>query len=102
MYNFHNIFFQTIEQEGKVKCTLIPGDGVGPELVVSVQNVFKAANVPVEFEPYFLSEVNPTLSAPLEQVSNSIARNRVCLKVILYSIFKFIIFIYLFYINIYL
>ncbi|XP_078048965.1 isocitrate dehydrogenase [NAD] subunit beta, mitochondrial [Augochlora pura] len=72
-----------IEQEGKVKCTLIPGDGVGPELVVAVQSVFKAANVPVEFEPYFLSEVNPTLSAPLEQVSNSIARNRVCLKGIL-------------------
>ncbi|XP_076658527.1 isocitrate dehydrogenase [NAD] subunit beta, mitochondrial isoform X2 [Halictus rubicundus] len=72
-----------IEREGKIKCTLIPGDGVGPELVVSVQSVFKAINIPVEFEPYFLSEVNPTLSAPLEQVSNSIARNRVCLKGIL-------------------
>lgn len=60
---------------------MIPGDGVGPELVVAVQNVFKAADVPVDFEPYFLSEVNPTLSAPLDQVSNSIARNRVCLKV---------------------
>ncbi|KYN20367.1 PREDICTED: isocitrate dehydrogenase [NAD] subunit beta, mitochondrial [Trachymyrmex cornetzi] len=73
----------SVEQEGKLKCTLIPGDGVGPELVVAVQNVFKAADVPVEFEPYFLSEVNPTLSAPLDQVSNSIARNRVCLKGIL-------------------
>ncbi|XP_012287867.1 isocitrate dehydrogenase [NAD] subunit beta, mitochondrial [Orussus abietinus] len=72
-----------VEQSEKIKCTLIPGDGVGPELVVSVTNVFKAANVPVEFEPYFLSEVNPTLSAPLEQVSNSIARNQVCLKGIL-------------------
>ncbi|CAB0031597.1 unnamed protein product [Trichogramma brassicae] len=72
-----------VEPDQKLKCTLIPGDGVGPELVVSVQNVFKAANVPVEFEPYFLSEVNPTLSAPLEQVSNSIARNKVCLKGIL-------------------
>jgi len=80
---WHVYFFQTVEQEGKLKCTLIPGDGVGPELVVAVQNVFKAADVPVEFEPYFLSEVNPTLSAPLDQVSNSIARNRVCLKVIL-------------------
>lgn len=80
LFNF-NFNKQFIEQEGKTKCTLIPGDGVGPELVVSVQQVFKAANVPVEFEPYFLSEVNPTLSAPLEQVSNSIARNRVCLKV---------------------
>lgn len=76
-----SISIQFIEQEGKTKCTLIPGDGVGPELVVSVQHVFKAAGVPVEFEPYFFSEVNPTLSAPLDQVSSSIARNRVCLKV---------------------
>lgn len=75
------VFFQAIDPDRKVKCTLIPGDGVGPELVVSVQQVFKAADVPVEFEPFFLSEVNPTLSAPLEQVSNSIARNGVCLKV---------------------
>ncbi|XP_008545677.1 isocitrate dehydrogenase [NAD] subunit beta, mitochondrial [Microplitis demolitor] len=72
-----------VERSAKTKCTLIPGDGVGPELVLSVQQVFEAANVPVEFEPYFLSEVNPTLSAPLEQVSNSIARNKVCLKGIL-------------------
>jgi len=79
-------FLQTVEQQGKTKCTLIPGDGVGPELVVAVQNVFKAADVPVDFEPYFLSEVNPTLSAPLDQVSNSIARNQVCLKVCLHTL----------------
>ncbi|XP_014220030.1 isocitrate dehydrogenase [NAD] subunit beta, mitochondrial [Copidosoma floridanum] len=78
-----SVRFQEAEPEHKLKCTLIPGDGVGPELVVSVQNVFKAAGVPVDFEPYFLSEVNPTLSAPLEQVSSSIARNKVCLKGIL-------------------
>ncbi|XP_058797984.1 isocitrate dehydrogenase [NAD] subunit beta, mitochondrial [Phymastichus coffea] len=72
-----------VDPDRSTKCTLIPGDGVGPELVVSVQNIFKSAGVPVEFEPYFLSEVNPTLSAPLEQVSNSIARNGVCLKGIL-------------------
>jgi isocitrate/isopropylmalate dehydrogenase len=27
--------------EGRTKCTLIPGDGVGPELMYSVQEVFK-------------------------------------------------------------
>lgn len=67
----------------RVRCTLIPGDGVGPELVYSVQEVFKAAGVPVDFESYFFSEVNPTLSAPLENVASSIAKNRVCLKGIL-------------------
>ena len=56
---------------------------MGPELVFSVQEVFKAAGVPVNFEPYFLSEVNPTLSSPLQDVANSIARNGVCLKGIL-------------------
>ncbi|XP_048486566.1 probable isocitrate dehydrogenase [NAD] subunit beta, mitochondrial isoform X2 [Plutella xylostella] len=70
-------------KEGRIKCTLIPGDGVGPELVYSVQEVFKAANIPVDFEPFFFSEVNPTLSAPLEDVVNSIARNKICIKGIL-------------------
>ncbi|CAH2252630.1 jg1276 [Pararge aegeria aegeria] len=70
-------------KEGRIKCTLIPGDGVGPELVYSVQEVFKAAGIPVEFESYFFSEVNPTLSAPLEDVVGSIARNKICIKGIL-------------------
>ncbi|KAF2898325.1 hypothetical protein ILUMI_07850 [Ignelater luminosus] len=69
--------------DSRVNATLIPGDGVGPELVYAVQEVFKAAGVPVDFESYFFSEVNPTLSAPLEKVAASIAKNRVCLKGIL-------------------
>ncbi|KPJ19165.1 Isocitrate dehydrogenase [NAD] subunit beta, mitochondrial [Papilio machaon] len=67
-------------KEGRIKCTLIPGDGVGPEMVYSVQEVFKAANIPVDFESFFFSEVNPTLSAPLEDVVNSIAKNKICIK----------------------
>ncbi|KPJ03177.1 PREDICTED: isocitrate dehydrogenase [NAD] subunit beta, mitochondrial isoform X1 [Papilio xuthus] len=70
-------------KEGRIKCTLIPGDGVGPEMVYSVQEVFKAANIPVDFESFFFSEVNPTLSAPLEDVVNSIAKNKICIKGIL-------------------
>ncbi|XP_063237308.1 isocitrate dehydrogenase [NAD] subunit beta, mitochondrial [Bacillus rossius redtenbacheri] len=69
--------------EGKITCTLIPGDGVGPELVYAVQEVFKAAGVPVQFEQFFFSEVNHMLSAPLEDVAASIARNKICLKGIL-------------------
>lgn len=70
-------------KEGRIKCTLIPGDGVGPELVYSVQEVFKATSIPVDFESFFFSEVNPTLSAPLEDVVNSIAKNKICIKGIL-------------------
>jgi isocitrate dehydrogenase (NAD+) len=35
--------------------TLIPGDGIGQEIASSVKDVFKAANVPVEFEQYDVS-----------------------------------------------
>lgn len=62
---------------------MIPGDGVGPELVYSVQEVFKAISVPVDFEPFFLSEVNPVMSSPLEDVVASIKKNKICLKGIL-------------------
>ncbi|XP_055676897.1 isocitrate dehydrogenase [NAD] subunit beta, mitochondrial [Lutzomyia longipalpis] len=73
----------TTKPEKRIKCTMIPGDGVGPELMYSVQEVFKAADVPVDFETYFLSEVNPLLSAPLENVTASINKNKICLKGIL-------------------
>ncbi|CAO3626342.1 unnamed protein product [Cunninghamella echinulata] len=40
---------------GKYTVTLIPGDGVGQETAASLKDVFKAANVPVEFEQYDVS-----------------------------------------------
>lgn len=49
----------------------------------SVQQVFKAANIPVEFETYFFSEVHHSLSAPLDKVVESITKNRVALKGVL-------------------
>ncbi|XP_059476795.1 isocitrate dehydrogenase [NAD] subunit beta, mitochondrial-like isoform X1 [Neocloeon triangulifer] len=69
--------------KGRTSCTLIPGDGVGPELIDSVIEVFKAAGVPIDFERYFLSEVHPELSAPLDDVAASIAKNGIALKGIL-------------------
>jgi isocitrate dehydrogenase (NAD+) len=44
---------------------------------------FQAAGVPVDFETFFFSEVNQLMSAPLEDVASSIARNGVCIKGIL-------------------
>ena len=40
--------------EGRQTVTMIPGDGVGPELMTSVKDVFTAAGVPVDFEEKFL------------------------------------------------
>ena len=36
------------------KVTMIPGDGVGPEIMTTVKDVFKAAGVPVDFEEMYL------------------------------------------------
>lgn len=63
--------------------TLIPGDGVGPELVNAVEDVFKAAGVPMDFEVFFLSEVHHAQSVPISTVLESIERNGLCLKGIL-------------------
>lgn len=43
--------------DSKVKCTMIPGDGVGPELMASVKEIFSAIGVPIEFEELFLRYV---------------------------------------------
>lgn len=67
--------------EGRTRCTLIPGDGVGPEVVYSLQEIFKAANCPIDFDPFFFSEINPTMSASLEDVTASIKKNKVAIKV---------------------
>lgn len=32
------------------KCTIIPGDGIGPEISAAVQKIFAAASVPIEWE----------------------------------------------------
>lgn len=48
---------------------------------VYFQLIFKAANVPVDFETFFFSEINPVLSSKLEDVTASIQKNKICLKV---------------------
>lgn len=41
-------------KENYIKCTLIPGDGVGPELCQAVKEVLAAMQTPVVFEEMFL------------------------------------------------
>jgi len=74
--------------ENKVKCTLIPGDGVGPELCFSVKQVFDSIGVPVDFEELFVSEVNPRISVPFDIVIDSVRRNGIALKGILSTPFR--------------
>ncbi|KAK0419548.1 hypothetical protein QR680_014204 [Steinernema hermaphroditum] len=55
--------------------TMIPGDGVGPELIYSVQDIVKNTGIPIEFEEVFLSEVHYTRSATIQDAIESITRN---------------------------
>uniref|UniRef100_A0A915HIH8 Isopropylmalate dehydrogenase-like domain-containing protein n=1 Tax=Romanomermis culicivorax TaxID=13658 RepID=A0A915HIH8_ROMCU len=54
--------------KGRRLVTLIPGDGVGPELAYSVQEVFKSCGIPVDFTEIFVSEIQHARSASLPDV----------------------------------
>jgi isocitrate dehydrogenase (NAD+) len=64
--------------------TLIPGDGIGPEISNSVVGVFQAAEVPVTWER-FDSDPNQPERLLSNSLLASIARNKVALKGPLYT-----------------
>ncbi|CEQ42992.1 SPOSA6832_04886 [Sporobolomyces salmonicolor] len=65
--------------------TLIPGDGVGKEITESVEEIFEHTNVPVEFEKYNISGNTPEDAALFKRSMDSLRRNKVGLKGILYT-----------------
>ena len=64
------------------KVTLIPGDGIGPEISKSVTDIFEAAGVEVEFEIENAGEkvYNETGELISESLYKSIEKNKVALK----------------------
>ncbi len=62
--------------------TLIPGDGIGPEIVASVKAIFKAAGAPVEWEDEPAGETALNVKGKLvpDSLVDSISRNKVALK----------------------
>lgn len=66
----------------KHKITLLPGDGIGPEVTASVVAIIECAGVDVEWEKYFVgAEAISRFGDPLPQeVLDSILRNKVALK----------------------
>lgn len=47
------------------KCTLIPGDGIGPEISAAVQKIFVAAKVPIEWESVDVTPVRVSSFSPV-------------------------------------
>ncbi|XP_030756205.1 probable isocitrate dehydrogenase [NAD] subunit alpha, mitochondrial isoform X1 [Sitophilus oryzae] len=64
------------------KCTLIPGDGIGPEISAAVQKIFAAANVPIEWESVDVTPVRgPDGKFGIPQAAiDSVNRNKIGLK----------------------
>lgn len=64
------------------RVTLIPGDGIGPEVTLATRRVIEATGVPIEWEVQEAgSDVMDKYGTPLpDQVIESVRRNRVALK----------------------
>lgn len=58
---------------------MLPGGGIGPELMSYIKNVFKCAGAPVDFE---IVQIDPTSDSneDLEYAITSIRRNGVAIK----------------------
>ncbi|KAK6629965.1 hypothetical protein RUM43_003786 [Polyplax serrata] len=65
---------------GKRNVTVLPGSGVGPELMDCTLQILKAAGAPLSYETVTLSSVNGS-DEEFENVLTSIRRNRVAIKV---------------------
>lgn len=67
---------------GTRKVTLIPGDGIGPEISVAVQKIFTVAGVPLEWEQVDVAPVrNPDGRFGIPQAAiDSINKNKIGLK----------------------
>ncbi|KAG2199046.1 hypothetical protein INT46_001843 [Mucor plumbeus] len=70
---------------GKYTVTMIPGDGIGQEIAMSVKDVFKAANVPVEFEQYDVSGLTSEDDKLYQESIDSLRRNKVGIKGTLFT-----------------
>ncbi|KAF1950420.1 hypothetical protein CC80DRAFT_496856 [Byssothecium circinans] len=88
--------FATVNQDifkptkfgGKYTVTLIPGDGIGAEVTESVKEIFKADNVPVEWEQVNVSGVesgDKNAETLFREAIASLKRNKLGLKGILHT-----------------
>lgn len=68
----------TASRAGKTRVSLIPGDGIGPEISAAVVRIFEAAKAPVDFE-MLGTDFGPDGLLP-KSVIDSIRTNKIGLK----------------------
>ncbi|ODV91643.1 hypothetical protein CANCADRAFT_73737 [Tortispora caseinolytica NRRL Y-17796] len=76
--------FRPKKYGGTYTVTLIPGDGIGAEVTDSVKEIFKAENVPIDWETINVTGVGNKTEAFNESVL-SLKRNKIGLKGILFT-----------------
>ncbi|XP_055829155.1 3-isopropylmalate dehydrogenase, chloroplastic-like [Solanum dulcamara] len=74
--------FTSESNSNLIRATLFPGDGIGPEIAESVRQIFKVAEVPIEWEEHYVGkERDPRTNSFLTWESlESVRRNKVGLK----------------------
>lgn len=80
--------FKPSKYGGKYTVTLIPGDGIGAEVAESVKTIFKADNVPIEWEQVEVSGIEAggnVADAAFRESVASLRRNKLGLKGILHT-----------------
>lgn len=83
---FYNVDPLPIRYGGKTNITILPGSGIGPEIMECTLKVMKAAGAPLSYEILTLSATDD-LAIDFENALTSLRRNRVALKVMFYNLF---------------
>jgi isocitrate dehydrogenase (NAD+) len=68
--------YRYFSSEGRKLVTLIPGDGIGPEISEAVKEIFKAANAPIDWETVAVN----AKTGVSDDVIASVNKNKVGLK----------------------
>ena len=99
---FHSPHFLPVVQ-GNYTVTLIPGDGIGPEIAESVKAIYSAAKVPIQWEEVDVTPIlkNGKTAIPDEAIK-SIKKNTVALKGPLATPSECLVFIILFFLLLFL
>ena len=81
--------FKPTKYGSKYTVTLIPGDGIGAEVAETVKTIFKADNVPIDWEQVDVSGVDSGIPGSAEETFResvaSLKRNKLGLKGILHT-----------------
>ncbi|KAM3461020.1 hypothetical protein NHJ13051_001748 [Beauveria bassiana] len=88
MATIQSDLFKPAKYGGKYTVTLIPGDGIGAEVAESVKTLFKADNVPIEWEQVEVTGIEQgggRTEAAFRVSVESLKRNKLGLKGILHT-----------------